>query len=164
MNHAALAAGLATLATRPGSQLPAPLISLRYRIERHRCWWAPWRKTEVRVEVFRLEAPYDYHGPDFVLHLPAGHEFEASIPRLAFPLVSPIDIGVVSVAVHDLLYRCGGHPPAGIITPAGRTFTRAETDTLFLHIMGEEAVEHWKREDVYEAVRECGASSWRAAA
>jgi hypothetical protein len=156
-----LDAGAAAIVRLPGSQLPAPIVSVAYRIERRRMGFVSFWKRDVRVEVFRLEERYVYREPDFSLHIPKGFEFEASVPRLVFPAISPLDLGAASPLVHDFLYRCGGQPPLGTVAPIGKVFTRLEADQLFRWMMQMEGVEKEKREGAYQAVRRCGARAWR---
>lgn len=90
-----------------------------------------------------------------VLLIPAGFTFDAgSVPRPAWFAISPLDLGVVAVLVHDWLYRTGGQD--GLLS-------RGEADGLFLEQMKAEGVSWWRRRLAYLAVRVAGAGSWLVA-
>jgi hypothetical protein len=97
--------------------------------------------------------------------IPAPFDFDlASIPRILWPLLASHELGVLAPLCHDWLYRHGGVPPWGTISPATRrTYTRAETDKLFLRQMKEDGVGWFRRNAAYAAVRAFGASSWQDA-
>lgn len=88
-----------------------------------------------------------------MIRIPAAFSFDAgSVPRPAWFAISPLDLGVVAVLVHDWLYRTGGQQ--GLLS-------RGEADRLFLEHMKAEGVSWWRRRLAYLAVRVAGGGSWR---
>jgi hypothetical protein len=111
---------------------------------------------------WRLEQEYEYRDGDTLIAVPAGFEFDlSSVPRVFWTVIAPFELSVVAPLVHDFLYRYGGDPPAGTVTPP-RTYTRAEADRLFRVIMRWEGVPVWRRVPAYLAVRLFGRSAWRS--
>lgn len=84
----------------------------------------------------------------------------ASIPRPVWSLIAPFELSLVAPLLHDFLYFHRGAPPRGAVTPY-RTFSRSETDRLFLGLMRAEGVPYWRRALAYAAVRLFGAFAWR---
>lgn len=104
---------------------------------------------------YRFEVTEDYVLPveEGVVRIPAGFTFDAgSVPRPVWIVISPLDLGVVSVLVHDWLYRTGGQD--GLLS-------RAAADRLFLEHMKAEGVRWWRRRLAHLAVRVAGGRSWR---
>lgn len=102
---------------------------------------------------FRLESPYQLRHVDIDVEIvvPEGFEFNAaSVPRLAWLAISPLDLGVVAPLIHDWLYRTGG----------GGVITRRQADRLFIRHMKAEGVGWIRRNAAYLAVRVGGRSSW----
>lgn len=90
-------------------------------------------------------------GPPVVL--PEGFTFDAaSVPRLVWTIIAPVELGIVAPAVHDFLYRTGGD---------GGKWTRGEADGLFLDHMKAEGVGWLKRRAAWLAVRVGGRASWQ---
>jgi hypothetical protein len=107
---------------------------------------------------FRLAELYPVHDErhDRRWTIPALFEFDgASIPRPVWPLISPIDCGLIAVLCHDYLYR-----RAGLVGRA--PYTRTEADLLFRDQMHAEGVPLWRRWPAYQAVRWFGGGAWRA--
>ena len=91
-------------------------------------------------------------GLELALLLPDGYITDlASIPRFLWRIIAPFELSITAPLVHDFLYRNGGC----------RTFTREETDLIFLWIMKKEGVIWWRRNLAYPAVRVFGRSSWK---
>lgn len=104
--------------------------------------------------LFELMETYLLEVEQGLLRIPAGFTFDAgSVPRPAWLFISPLDLGVVSVLVHDWLYRTGGQ--LGLLT-------RAEADRLFREQMKAEGVSWWRRRAAHLAVRLAGGSSWQS--
>jgi hypothetical protein len=104
----------------------------------------------------------------YCLVVPEGfhHDF-ASVPRLLWGLIAPIDLGMASI-FHDWLYRNGGEvttllwegDPA-CWTPHSDRWTREQADRLFARIMREQGVAKWRRRCAYLAVRFWGRRFWK---
>lgn len=88
--------------------------------------------------------------------IPAGTAWDyASVPRPARLLMETTDLGCVSSAAHDYLYR-----RCGVVGPHIR-YTRAQADKLFLRLMAWEGVPWFRRYPAYYAVRVGGRGAWR---
>lgn len=123
--------------TRAGTRRPGPVI-VTY---------------DVRARAWELVEPYPLDRPGFSLRIPAGFQFDlASIPRFFWRVIAPFELSLSAPLVHDFLYACQGHPPEGTVVPP-RTFTRLESDRLFLVLMRLEGVPLWRRWLAYCAVR-----------
>lgn len=110
---------------------------------------------------WRLERGYVVRDGRFRLRIPRGFEFDAaSIPRVCWWLIGPVELSLAAPLAHDFLYRCGGCPEPGVALPA-RTWTRAEADRLFRVVMAAEGVPRWRRGLAYLAVRLFGWRAWR---
>jgi Protein of unknown function (DUF1353) len=110
---------------------------------------------------WRLEQAYAYRDGEHVVTVPAGFEFNlSSVPRLFWAVIAPFELSITAPLLHDFLYRYGGRPPAGSVSPP-RTYTRAEADAMFRRIMRAEGVSAWRRILGYAAVRLFGRSDWR---
>jgi hypothetical protein len=126
-----------------GSRLPPPLI------------------TSPSIGRWRLEAAYTYHDGATAITVPAGFEFDLStVPRVFWPLIAPFELSIVAPLLHDFLYRYGGKPPTGSVSPP-RTYERGEVDRMFREIMEAEGVPAWRRALAYAAVRVFGRDEWR---
>ncbi len=115
----------------------------------------------VDRQTWRLEEPYSYQHGENLISIPAGFEFDlASIPRAIWWLAAPFELSIAAPLLHDYLYRYGGKPPKGVITPP-REYTRKEADLLFREVMKEEGVAAWRRVPAYHAVRWFAVGGWR---
>ena len=103
------------------------------------------------------------------LRVPDGftHDF-ASVPRVLWTLISPLDLGLASI-FHDWLYRNGGRVTTRRWTTATggwedveEPWTRVQADELFARLMREQGVPRWRRRAAYLAVRVAGRNHWRA--
>lgn len=99
---------------------------------------------------------------DRTWRIPAGYTFDGpSVPRLCAPAIAKEDLGNVAALPHDWLYGAGGVASRG---PLGvERYTRAEADALFADLLAWRGADPVKREAAFLAVREFGASHWRAA-
>jgi hypothetical protein len=88
----------------------------------------------------------------------------ASVPRIAWPFISPVDLGVLAVLSHDDLYDRGG---MGVYATTGGAkmfvqYSRYEADVLFYDLMTLEGVGLVRRRAAYQAVRKFGGiSAWQ---
>jgi len=127
----------------PESRLPAPLV------------------TYLGDGRWRLEQAYEHRHGDTTITVPAGFEFDlSSVPRVFWSLIAPFELSIAAPLLHDFLYRYGGNPPTGSVTPP-RTYTRAEADRMFREIMKAEGVSAWRRTLGYAVTRIFGRSAWR---
>lgn len=128
-----------------GSELPAPVVS--YLNDKN---------------LWRLQAPYSLTLCGHRIRIPAGFEFDlASVPRLLWWLIAPFELSITAPLLHDFLYQNAGDPPEGTVIPP-RTYSRAETDRLFLQVMRREGVPAWRRQLAYLATRLFGSFWWGA--
>lgn len=80
-----------------------------------------------------------------------GFEFDAaSVPRLAWSFLAPVELGVLAVLSHDDLYDRGGK------IPQRWNYTRYQADVLFYDLMVLEGVSLVRRRVAYQAVRKFG--------
>lgn len=127
----------------PESRLPAPLV------------------TYLGDGRWRLERAYDYRDGDTTLTVPMEFEFDlSSVPRVFWSLIAPFELSIAAPLLHDFLYRHGGEPPPGSVSPS-RVYTRAEADRMFRESMRAEGVPAWRRTLAYAATRVFGRSAWR---
>lgn len=120
-------------------------------------WWHPLDDPERR-RLYRLVVPAGFT-----------HDF-ASVPRLLWVLISPLDLGLASI-FHDWLYATGGREPTlrwdpgtGTWEELHRAWTRVQVDELFARMMREQGVPKWRRRSAYLTVRLVGGRHWREGA
>lgn len=77
----------------------------------------------------------------------------ASVPRMFWPLLGPMDLSVEAALVHDMIYQ---HHAVG-----GRLFKRREADRLLRLIARRERVPVWRCWAAWLAVRGFGWLAWR---
>jgi hypothetical protein len=118
---------------------------------------------DVSLRTWRLLADYSIDYQDCTLTAKKGFSFDlASVPRPLWWLIAPNELSILAPLFHDLLYGFGGRLPDESYVRPYRTFTRRETDDLFLYLMEVEGVARWRRLAAYSAVRAAGALSWAA--
>lgn len=113
-----------------------------------------WRHAEPPAPeaVYRLVVPERFD-----------HDF-ASVPRLLWTLVAPLDLGIASI-FHDWLYIEAGRVETLRWAASGweavdEPWTREDADRLFARLMREQGVARWRRRAAYLAVRVFAASFW----
>lgn len=113
-----------------------------------------WRHAEPGAPeaVYRLVVPEGFR-----------HDF-ASVPRLLWALVAPLDLGLASL-FHDWLYRHRGRVETLRWTApgweaVGEPWTREDADRLFGRLMREQGVARWRRRAAYLAVRAFAGGAW----
>lgn len=119
-------------------------------------FYSPSERTWRLAQDFRRSID----GRDWFIKAPFDFDL-ASVPRYLWGLVASHELGVLAPLCHDFLYRNGGCPPDGCISPAHR-YTRDEADALFLEQMKEDGVSWARRTLAYRAVRMFGGSRWGA--
>ena len=121
---------------------------------------APLVTYDPAARCWKLLEEYVVWDGVYAITLRAPFSFDlASVPRWFWALLGPHELGIVGPLCHDRLYRCGGDLSADI--SPGRTYTRLETDVLFLALMRKSGVGRFRRSVAYLAVRLFGARSWR---
>jgi hypothetical protein len=118
---------------------------------RHRC---SDRHKDTRI-------PTTQYSDTYKITVLKGFTYDrASIPRIFWVIIDKDSLGNVAPLLHDLLYRNGGLLPTNQVTPY-RKFSRKETDDLFLEVATKCGVSKWRRDLVYQVVRNFGGSSWK---
>lgn len=111
---------------------------------------------------------WDFEGKRYRIVVPADYEFDmASVPRIAWPLISQFELGP-AVVPHDWLYHHKGKLPAGsyqVKTESGwegvrYEWPRKDVDRLFGRMMRESGVVPWRRRIAYLLVRLFGFCAW----
>lgn len=120
-------------------------------------FYSPSERTWRLAQDFRRTID----GRDWFIAAPFDFDL-ASVPRVLWGVVASHELGVLAPLCHDFLYRNGGCPPDGCISPA-HAYTRREADALFLEQMKEDGVSWIRRTVAYRAVRMFGGSSWEGA-
>lgn len=93
--------------------------------------------------------------PELEIHIEAGYQFDlASVPRFAWRIVAPFELGSVAPLVHDRLYELKG------VLPGNAPVSRKEADLIFREIMKMEGVKKWRRNVAYWALR-IGGARWK---
>ncbi len=120
---------------------------------------------EVRIQktgrCFELLRDYKIKTSLGLITIPAGFQTDlASIPKIFWSLVSPLEAHFPAAVLHDYFYRV---PNARQKINNGIGFvdiTREVADEIFLEEMGDLKIPGWKRFVMYYAVRLGGNSSW----
>lgn len=111
---------------------------------------------------------WDYEGERFRVVVSKSFEFDmASVPRIAWPLMSQFELGPAAFP-HDWLYHHKGKLPAGsyqMKTDSGwenvpYEWPRRDVDRLFGRMMRESGVVPWRRRTAYIIVRLFGFCAW----
>ena len=117
--------------------------------------------TPLNVEVvkgkrkFKLISAFEYHIGEYpsisngnIIKVPANFKTDfASIPKIFWPILSPIEEYGKAAVLHDWLYFTG-------------RFSRKKSDDIFDQAMGVSNTPRWKREVVYFFVRIFGWLRW----
>lgn len=142
-------------ATSPAQKLTEDMRRFRLLEDATYTWWHPLDRPAER-KLYRLVVPESFT-----------HDF-ASVPRILWALISPLDLGLASI-FHDWLYRRGGavttfrwELDSESWEPVELPWTRVQTDELFARIMREQGVPQWRRRAAYAAVRTWGVEHWRS--
>jgi hypothetical protein len=110
---------------------------------------------------YEVQVDYAYDMGHCKITVPKGFIYDrASIPAIVWPIISPDSLGNVAPLLHDYLYRHGGKLPKTQVNPY-RTFTREETDNLFLELMTKCEVTRWRRLAAHQAVRTFSGFAWK---
>lgn len=125
------------------------------------------RKYEL-VSDFIYE--WDHNGERYRMTIPEEFQCDlASVPRIIWPLISPIDLAAASIP-HDWLYAYRGVLPYWSYemrvtdkywVPVEHVWTRREADRLFGRMMRESHVPRWMRRAAFRAVRLFGRCAWQ---
>lgn len=140
--------------TSPAQKLSADFRTFQLLEAARYTWWNPLEAPRHERNLLRLEVPEDFT-----------HDF-ASVPRVLWMLISPLDLGVASI-FHDWLYRKGGRVTTlrwdradGRWDPVEEPWSRRYADELFARMMREHGVPRWRRRVAYLAVRFAGGRHW----
>lgn len=110
---------------------------------------------------YEVVEDYSYQSGTAKITVPKGFVYDrASIPRFFWVIIDKDSLSNVAPLFHDLLYRNGGRLEQRLVAPY-RTFSREETDKLFLELMEKCGVDTFRRKAAYQAVRRFAASSWQ---
>lgn len=101
--------------------------------------WAVYNKFEYHVGCYPSEE---------IIKVPQGFVTNfASVPRIFWPLISPIDEHGKAAVIHDYCYSTG-------------IYSKRRSDDIFLEAMEVLEVRKWKRFCIYWAVRLFGWFAW----
>ncbi len=116
---------------------------------------------DVDRQTWLLLADYSCEYEGHALTAKAGFAFDlSSVPRPVWWLIAPNELSIAAPLFHDLLYEYRGRlPDESFVTPY-RTYSRRETDDMFLGLMEREGVARWRRYAAYSAVRGAGGLWW----
>jgi hypothetical protein len=110
---------------------------------------------------YEVTKDYTYQYGATKITVPKGFRYDrASIPRAFWVIIDKDSLSNVAPLFHDFLYRNGGKLPNNLVTPY-RSFSREETDKLFLELMTNCGVDFLRRQAAYEAVRNFSGWAWR---
>ena len=113
-------------------------------------------------EDYEVVHDYPYNGGAYTITALAGFRYDrASVPRIVWVLIDKDSLSNVAPLFHDLLYRNGGELPQNQVSPY-RTFSRKDTDDLFLELMNRCGVKPWRARAAYRAVREFAGPAWKS--
>lgn len=106
----------------------------------------------IGLNLWIVREPFEYHVGSYpsleVIKVPVGFITDfATIPRIFWPIISPIDIHGKAAVIHDYCYEIALYP-------------RKRCDEIFLESLEVLDVNKAKRNIMYYAVREFGYSYW----
>lgn len=105
--------------------------------------------TEVEIEFMQSVAYGNLSEEIEIVKVPVGFKTDfASIPRVLWRVMPPVDIHRMAAIVHDWLY-------------SQQVVTRKTADLIFEEAMGVLGVPWWKRKLMYWGVRSGGWVAWR---
>jgi hypothetical protein len=115
----------------------------------------PCQVELVGLWKFKLLKEFEYHRFQYpakdekdIIKVPVGFITDfATIPRIFWPIVSPLDSYAKASVIHDYLYYTG-------------MFSKAEADLIFKECMEVLNVEKWKIFCIYNAVKYFGFIAW----
>jgi hypothetical protein len=101
---------------------------------------------------WRVYKPFEYHVGEYpsktIIYIPIGFVTDfASVPRIFWPIISPIDEHGKAAVVHDYLYRTG-------------LYSKFKSDKIFLEAMEVLKVNKLKRYTMYYTVCVFGWYTW----
>jgi len=106
----------------------------------------------IGKNLFRLTEPFEYHVGDYpseqVIKVPIGFITDfASVPRIFWPIISPIDNHAKAAVLHDWMYRFN-------------YAKKSVCEKIFYEAMKVLEVPQWKRNCIYLAVYVGGWPTW----
>lgn len=106
---------------------------------------------------FRLVEDYELRFGQYIFRDRAGWKSDlASIPRIFWPAICPLDLGEMGVYIHDSLGLRSGNIDGFHIERVGgnsQAIDKLEGDRLWLQAMIIEGVPRWRRRAAYRMVR-----------
>lgn len=108
----------------------------------------------------------DYYNTIAKVRIPSGFKYDgASVPRILWAIINPLDLSEAAPLVHDYLYRLAGQPVREWIDAEHpgdeRYYPKKYADTLFRDIMKQWKVDEWKESAAYHAVDSFAGFAWR---
>ncbi len=106
----------------------------------------------VGKNLWKVYLEFDYHIGEYpskdIIKVPCGFVTNfASVPRIFWPIISPIDKHGKAAVVHDYLYYSG-------------MFPKKKADLIFKEALGVLNVKPWKVSSMYRAVSLFGWGAW----
>ena len=109
---------------------------------------------------YEVVKDYTYQSGNTKITVPKGFVYDrASIPKMFWLIIDKDSLSNVAPLFHDYLYRNGGKLEQRFVTPY-KTFSREDTDNLFLELMEKCGVDNFRRNAAYQAVRRFAKGSW----
>lgn len=113
----------------------------------------------------------DYFDPVIKIRIPAGFTYDgASVPRLIWAIIDPLDLSEAAALVHDYLYRNAGiDVPVYVFNAELKTavfcrsckFSKEFSDEMFRETMIRWGVKQWREVAAFYAVKWFGFIAWR---
>ena len=113
---------------------------------------------------WRLASDYEIKSKNIQIRIPKGFTFDlASIPRLLWPIIGPMELSVVAPLAHDYIYFHGGKIPEEQLLTSGqhKPISRKEADEIFFDLMEQEGVSWIRKTLAFYAVHFLGDRFWR---
>jgi hypothetical protein len=107
----------------------------------------------VGKNLWKVREPFEYHVGSYpseeIIKVPVGFRTDfASVPRIFWPIISPVDEHGKAAALHDFMYAEGLYS------------NRKRCDEIFLEALEVLGVNKWKRNIMYFMVRTFSFYSW----
>lgn len=123
------------------------MTNIKIELDYEHCTGTLLEPLTLQVDKVKVTVPKDFQ-TDF-----------ASIPKLFWSFLSPIDRYTRAAIVHDWLYIY--HKVIRTTDTKESTITRKEADDIFYKLMGRDKVPDWKRKILWSAVRLFGYPAWK---
>lgn len=122
-------------------------------------------QVSLSPRIVRLDEEICVTSRGWQLVVPKGRLSDlASVPRLAWILIDPLELSTVAAFVHDELYERGGRIRASRFgyptSNATERFTREEADDFLYDLAAQSGVWWWRRALAWRFLRWFGAGNW----